>query len=291
MTNALRRAAVPFGLAAALSLAAGAACAAVATVPTALDVSAWTDLGAGPLQLSASGAPLWWVIADACPSGAAPAGWEMFPLGDPRPIDTASHVCALAAASGATAIVAPIATNPAQASTVGDGVVTGGLATVSIDVGGTLYVAGDVGKTVALVGGTSTTAAQVTISAVSGGAVTGVTIANPGVYSAAPSQPTATTGGGTAGSGLSLWIGTAPIAQTLFGGTAPVNGWKIANPNASGDIWASDNGTAPAVNGASSYRCAATGGSCKTEPGEKPPGSAVQLLGASIGAPFIARRW
>ena len=80
-------------------------------------------------------------------------------------------------------------------------------------------------------------------------------------------------------------------AQTLFGGTAPVNGWKIVNPNATGDFWVSDNGVAPTVNGASSYRCAAGGGSCKTEPGERPPGSALQLLGATIGAPFIARRW
>ncbi len=180
--------------------------------------------------------------------------------------------------------------NETSPSTVGDGVVTGGVATDTVNSGGSGYVAGDVGKTVNVVGGTYTTQAQVTISAVSGGAVTAVTLANAGVYSST-SGTGATAGGGTAGSGLTLYLGFAPIAQTLFGGTAPADGWKIVNPNASGDIWASDNGTTPAANGASSYRCAASGGACKTEPGEKPPGSPVQLLGAAIGAPFIARRW
>ncbi len=188
-------------------------------------------------------------------------------------------------------LAAPVATNPAQPSSVGDGVVTGGVATLSVDSGGTGYVSGDVGKTVNVVGGTYATQAQVTISAVSGGAVTAITLANAGVYSAAPAQPQATTGGGTTGAGLTLYLGFAPIAQTLFGGTAPADGWKIVNPNASGDIWASDNGTTPSANGSSSYRCAASGGSCKTEPGERPPGSPVQLLGVTIGTPFIARRW
>jgi hypothetical protein len=180
--------------------------------------------------------------------------------------------------------------NQTLPSTVGDGLVTGGVATYSVNSGGAGYVAGDVGKTVNVVGGTYATPAQVTISAVSGGAVTAITLANAGVYSSTFGTG-ATTGGGTAGSGLTLYLGFAPIAQTLFGGTAPADGWKIVNPNASGDIWASDNGTTPTANGASSYRCAAAGGSCKTEPGERPPGSPVQLLGAAIGAPFIARRW
>ena len=152
-------------------------------------------------------------------------------------------------------------------------------------------MSGDVGKTVNVGGGTYTTQAQVTIASVSGGAVTGITIANAGIYSAAPAQAQATSGGGTTGAGLTLYLTFAPIAQTLFGGAAPADGWKIVDPNASGDMWASDNGTTPSANGASSYRCAASGGSCKTEPGERPPGSPVQLLGATIGASFIARRW
>ena len=208
---------------------------------------------------------------------------------------TAANQPALNGDGGALAHVTNFpATQPVNEtlpSTVGDSVVTGGAATYSVASGGTGYVSGDVGKTVNVVGGAYTTQAQVTISAVSGGAVTAITVANAGVYSAAPSQPQATTGGGTTGSGLTLYLGFAPIAQTLFGGTAPADGWKIVNPNASGDIWASDNGTTPTANGASSYRCAAAGGSCKTEPGERPPGSALQLLGAAIGAPFIARRW
>ncbi len=187
-------------------------------------------------------------------------------------------------------LAAPLTTNPALASSVGDGVVTGGVITATINSGGAGYVSGDVGKTVNLVGGTSTTPAQLTIASVSGGAVTGVSVATSGIYTST-SGTGATTGGGTAGSGLTLYLGFAPIAQTLFSGTAPVDGWKIVDPNASGDMWVSDNGTTPTANGASSYRCAASGGSCKTEPGERPPGSALQLLGAAIGAPFIARRW
>jgi hypothetical protein len=175
-------------------------------------------------------------------------------------------------------------------SSVGDGVITGGVATYSVNSGGAGYVAGDVGKTVTLTGGVNATPGQVTIAVVSGGAVTSVTLANPGVYSST-SGTGGTTGGGTTGAGLTLWLGFAPIAQTLFSGVAPVNGWKIVNPNASGDIWASDNGATPTANGASSYRCAAGGGACKTEPGERPPGSPVQILGAAIGAPFVARRW
>ena len=188
-------------------------------------------------------------------------------------------------------LAAPLATNPTLPSSVGDGVVTGGVATYSVASGGSGYVSGDVGKTVNVGGGTYTTQAQVTIASVSGGAVTGITIANAGIYSAAPAQAQATSGGGTTGAGLTLYLTFAPIAQTLFGGAAPADGWKIVNPNASGDMWASDNGTTPSANGASSYRCAASGGSCKTEPGERPPGSPVQLLGATIGASFIARRW
>jgi hypothetical protein len=196
------------------------------------------------------------------------------------------------ACAGPNSASNPLFVNPAQSSTVGDGVVTGGVATFAVASGGTAYVAGDVGKTVAVVGGTFTTQAQATIASVAGGAVTGVTLANSGVYSVTPAQPQATTGGGTTGSGLTLTLGFAPIAQTLFGGVAPVNGWKINNPNAAGDLWASDDGVAPTANGPSSYRVpAGGGGQFATEPHERPPGSPVQLLGAAIGAPFIARRW
>ena len=196
------------------------------------------------------------------------------------------------ACAGPNSASNPLFVNPALPSTVGDGVVTGGVATFAVASGGAAYVAGDVGKTVAVVGGTFTTQAQATIASVAGGAVTGVTLANSGVYSVTPAQPQATTGGGTTGSGLTLTLGFAPIAQTLFGGVAPVNGWKINNPNAAGDLWASDDGVAPTANGPSSYRVpAGGGGQFATEPHERPPGSPVQLLGAAIGAPFIARRW
>lgn len=196
------------------------------------------------------------------------------------------------ACAGPNSASNPLFVNPAQSSTVGDGLVTGGVSTFAVASGGTAYVAGDVGKTVNVVGGTFATPAQATIASVAGGAVIGVTIANPGVYSAAPAQPQATSGGGATGSGLTLTLGFAPIAQTLFDGAAPVNGWKINNPNAAGDFWASDDGVSPTANGSSSYRIpAGGGGQFATEPDERPPGSPVQLLGAAIGAPFIARRW
>lgn len=196
------------------------------------------------------------------------------------------------ACAGPNSASNPLFVNQAQASTVGDGVVTGGAATYGVANGGSGYVVGDVGKTVNVVGGTFATQAQATIASVVGGAVTGVTLASPGVYSAAPAPPQATIGGGTTGSGLTLTLGFAPIAQTLFGGAAPINGWKINNPNATGDFWASDDGVAPTANGPSSYRVpAGGGGQFATEPNERPAGSALQLLGAAIGAPFIARRW
>jgi hypothetical protein len=178
-----------------------------------------------------------------------------------------------------------------HASSLGDGVVTGGMLTIGVNSGGGGYVTGDVGKTVNVVGGTFATAGQVTITAVSGGLVTALSIAAPGVYSAAPTGTIATTGGGATGSGLTLYPTFGPIAQTLFNGVAPVNGYHVDNPNASGDLWVTDDGVTPVGNGASAYRCAANGGRCKTEPDEKPPGSALQLLGASIGQVFIARRW
>jgi hypothetical protein len=90
---------------------------------------------------------------------------------------------------------------------------------VAVASGGTGYVSGDVGRTVTVSGGTVQTgfsAAQVTISTVSGGAVTGVALANSNQYviGGVPSSPAATSGGGTTGSGLTVTI-TSSFAWTL----------------------------------------------------------------------------
>lgn len=70
------------------------------------------------------------------------------------------------------------------------------LAIIQVQSGGSGY---SVGNTITLSGGTSTTAAIVTVSAVSGGAVTAVTIANSGNYTVAPTtfSQASTSGSGT----------------------------------------------------------------------------------------------
>jgi hypothetical protein len=73
------------------------------------------------------------------------------------------------------------------------------LSASSVASGGTGYTLNDV---ITLSGGTSTTTALVTVSAVSGGVVTGITLSNAGVYTVLPSNPISTTGG--TGTGLTL---------------------------------------------------------------------------------------
>jgi hypothetical protein len=184
----------------------------------------------------------------------------------------------------------PLFVNPAQASTVGDGVVTGGASTASVASGGTSGFA--VNDTITLADGCATHTV-LKVATVSSGQVASVTIQTAGVCAAAPANPVSQASTSGVGVGTPTFTMTyAPIAQTLFGGVPPVNGWKINNPNASGDFWVSDNGVTPSANGPSSYRVpSGGGGQFATEPGEKPVGSALQLLGATIGAPFIARRW
>jgi hypothetical protein len=194
------------------------------------------------------------------------------------------------ACAGPNSASNPLFVNPAQSSTVGDGVVTGGAATASVASGGTSGFAAN--DTITLADGCATHAV-LKVATVSSGQVATVTIQTVGVCASSPANPVSQ--GSTSGAGVGTPTFTmtyAPIAQTLFGGAAPVNGWKINNPNAAGDFWASDDGVAPTVNGPSSYRVpAGGGGQFATETNERPPGSPVQLLGAAIGAPFIARRW
>ena len=66
----------------------------------------------------------------------------------------------------------------------------------------------EVSDVLTVVGGTSTTAATVTVSTVDAiGAVTGVTITEPGVYTTAPANDAATSGGGGTGCTLTLTWG------------------------------------------------------------------------------------
>lgn len=85
-------------------------------------------------------------------------------------------------------------------------------------------------------------------------------------------------------------IATGGTAQSLFSGATPTNGWKVANPNLSDDLWCSDSTTTPAQNAASSVRVFANGGQYATEPGEKPLGP-VYCVGATTGDFVVARKW
>ncbi len=85
------------------------------------------------------------------------------------------------------------------------------------------------------------------------------------------------------GSGTVL---TGGIAQTLFSGVVPVNGFLVANTS-SATLYVSDIGTASA--GGTSIPIA-PGAVFITPSGYKPPG-AVSLFAGSNGQSFAARRW
>lgn len=66
-----------------------------------------------------------------------------------------------------------------------------------VDTGGSGYTVGDV---LTLLGGTDVAPAKVTVASVSGGAITGVTVSDPGEYQSAPNNPVSVSGGaGTGG--------------------------------------------------------------------------------------------
>ena len=73
--------------------------------------------------------------------------------------------------------------------------------TATITNGGTGYTVGD---TLTLVGGTFTAASTLTVSAVSGGVITGITTAIGGVYSVVPTNPMSVTGGTGSGATFTL---------------------------------------------------------------------------------------
>lgn len=84
----------------------------------------------------------------------------------------------------------------------------------------------------------------------------------------------------------SATVVTGGMAQTLFAGVAPVNGYLVAN-NSSATLYVSDVGAAN-VGGASIP--IAAGAVFMTPSGYKPAG-VVSLYGAVTGQAFAARRW
>ena len=85
-------------------------------------------------------------------------------------------------------------------------------------------------------------------------------------------------------------VGTT--AKSLFSGLRPANGWEVCNPNASGDLWASDMTTA-AANGAGSVRVPANGG-CYLVPrfyGKSGALGAVSIIGSTASLSYTARAW
>lgn len=132
--------------------------------------------------------------------------------------------------------------------------------------------------------GASLTGAQLNVVM---GALT-ASVTTPGLYSAVPSNPVSQGASSGVGLGTTFTMTFAPIAQVLFGGATPANGFKVGDPNLSDDLWISDSTTTPTVNGAHSQKVWANGGQYATEPWEKPVGP-VYLIGPTIGDVFTAR--
>jgi hypothetical protein len=97
--------------------------------------------------------------------------------------------------------------------------------------------------------------------------------------------PVINTAGAAAIDGSGTMV-TGGVAQTLFAGVVPVNGYLVAN-NSSAILYVSDVGTANA--GGASIPIPA-GAIFMTPTGYKPAG-AVSLYGGATGQAFAARRW
>jgi hypothetical protein len=108
-------------------------------------------------------------------------------------------------------------------------------------------------------------------------------IATP-VSSAAP-LPVINTAGSVASDGSGT-IAAGGVAQALFGGVVPINGWLVAN-NSSATLYVSDVGTA--TSGGASIPIP-PGDIFATPSGYRPAG-AVSLYGSTTGQAYAARRW
>jgi hypothetical protein len=109
-----------------------------------------------------------------------------------------------------------------------------------------------------------------------GGVATPVSSANPLPVEVAAGSP-AIDGSGT--------VVSATLAQTLFAGVTPANGFQIAN-NCSSVIFVSDTGTAASNVGMP----IPVAGIYTTPSGYKPAGP-VSIFGGTNGGNFSARRW
>lgn len=76
------------------------------------------------------------------------------------------------------------------------------------------------------------------------------------------------------------------VAQTLFSGVTPTNGYTVCN-NCASALWVSDGGTAGNAVG---FYVPASGGVYTTPPGYKPAG-AVSIYGGTNSGNVAARRW
>lgn len=165
-----------------------------------------------------------------------------------RSVVSASALTGLVAkaeADVAAGLVPPrMTTAPAVIFSKGSGI-TG---TPTVASGGTGYV---VGNTITLTGGTFLSAAILTVTAVTGGAVTGVSVLRNGVYTAVPTNPVAQ--GSTSGTGTGA---TFTVAWSVNGATTALNRVKVA----AADARMRFTGVGPLTNeGASGYYGNATG--------------------------------
>lgn len=109
---------------------------------------------------------------------------------------------------------------PTVAFSGGSGTLAAGTATlkvvgsVTVTAGGTGYTVNDV---LTVQGGTKTTSATLTVSSVSSGVVTAVTISNAGVYTAIPSNAVAVTGGTGSGATFTLGYGVGTVVVSSGG--------------------------------------------------------------------------
>jgi hypothetical protein len=100
--------------------------------------------------------------------------------------------------------------------------------------------------------------------------------------------PVMLTSGAVAADGSST-IAAGGVAQNLFSGTTPTNGYLVANLNPSGGrvLYISDIGTASAAGSSIPIQPQEE---WRTPPGYKPP-AAVSIFGTTTSDPFAARRW
>lgn len=100
-----------------------------------------------------------------------------------------------------------------------------GVSAVAIDGGGTGYTAGDV---LTVSGGTQTSPCRLLVDSESGGVIDGVSVIDPGQYTAVPGNPVSVTGGSGSGATFDLTSAAATLSA--------VGGGLVAALNATGSI-------------------------------------------------------